>query len=868
MYKTRLTLYWQLLLIACPALAVLLLFLISTYCFFIPTVGKSFYSQKREMVKHLTQVMISSMESRNREVIEGRITLEEAQDRAKRRLRGLRYGSNSKDYYWIIDSNGKMIVHPYRTDLEGKELRDFADVTGYKLFAEMITLSEEKGGGYVEYYWQWMDDPSRTEKKISYVMAYKPWGWIIGTGVYVDDIERSLADLDRKVALTGVVISVLAGGLAFLLAWKAYSSARSSIRATEMLRQSEENVRVTLSSIGDAVIATDIDGRVTRINPAAETLTGWDAKEALGKHLPEVFHIVNAKTRQRCENPAEIVLRTNAKVGLANHTMLLSREGNEYQIADSGAPIRNNFGETIGVVLVFRNITEAYRLQEELRDSEERFRAIFDHANDAIMVLQGDTFVECNEMTLSMFGCSREQFVGSTPHRFSPPVQRDGKSSKDKAKMMIAQALQGKLHAFDWTHIRQDGSPFEVEVSLSSIVLHGEPHIVAMVRDVTERNMLEERLRQSEKMDAIGQLAGGVAHDFNNMLGGIMGAGEMLQAKLKDDPPAQKYIRLLLETAERAGELTGKLLAFSRKGLQANMPLDLHAAILDAVALLSSSVDKKVEIETRLNSPHSYIVGDPPQIQNIFLNLGINSAHAMPDGGKLEFTTRLRTITEADSSYSPELVPGSYIEAEVVDTGCGIAPSDLPHIFEPFFTTKTAGKGTGLGLAAVYGTVQRHHGYISVSSENRQGTTFIIGLPLYGGSAEKSVPSLHIRGEGRILLVDDEPVIRSTIAALLENLGYEMETAKDGREAMEILFRENGRMDLVILDMQMPNMNGRECFAAIRENWPEMKIIISSGYAENTEIDLLKLQGQCEFLRKPYRGADLSSLVAKVMKQL
>ncbi len=511
-------------------------------------------------------------------------------------------------------------------------------------------------------------------------------------------------------------------------------------RAELALRASEENLRITLESIGDAVVTTDASGRVTHMNRVAEILTGWPQGDAVGRLLPEVLRIIDAGTREPCGNPVERVLGSGQVSGLARRTALISRDGGERLIADSGAPIRNAAGAILGVVLVFRDVTREFAMQEQLQ--------------------------------------------------------------------------------------------------------------------------------QSQKMDAIGQLAGGVAHDFNNMLAGVIGGAEMLQRHLGDDAKSARLLDLILDSANRAADLTRKLLTFARKQGSGSTPVDVHVAVKDTIAILQDTVDRRIQITSDLSAAASLVIGDLTQLQSVFLNVGINATHAMPEGGLLAFRSR---VVELDATFCNAsgfaLRPGPYIEVEVRDTGCGIRPEHLPRIFEPFFTTKEQGKGTGLGLSAALGTIQQHRGAIQVYSEPGNGTCFRVLLPLTDEAAVTLPPAAPaVSGHGRILLVDDEPILRATGTAMLQSLGYEVLVAADGAEAVRVLRQCPEAIDLVILDMIMPVMGGRECFAVLRSIRPDLRIILASGFSRNDDVRELRQHGLAGFIQKPFRTTDLSHLLATVLQ--
>ncbi len=508
-------------------------------------------------------------------------------------------------------------------------------------------------------------------------------------------------------------------------------------KAELALKESEENLRVTLQSIGDAVIATDTEGKITGMNPIAEELTGWKTSDAQGHTLSEVFRIVNSLSRAKVESPARKVLETGEIALLAKHTVLISKTGKEYRIADSGAPIHSANGEIIGVVLVFRDVTEEYATQE--------------------------------------------------------------------------------------------------------------------------------KLMQSQKMDAIGQLAGGVAHDFNNMLGGILGAAELLSRKCESVPVTRKYIDIIINSSRHAADLTSKLLAFARKQPAASTPIEINCPIQDALALLERTIDRRIKINVSLTPGNYRIIGDHAQLQSACLNMFINAAHAMPDGGIISVSTRAIDLDEEYCATSTfDIQAGRYMELEIRDTGCGIQAENLQHIFEPFFTTRETGKGTGLGLAAVFGTVQQYKGAIEVHSTVNVGTAFRILLPLFEEQNTETIndTSQVITGRGKIMIVDDEPIMRITAEAILQELGYETITAENGREAIEKFKLSAERIDLVIIDMVMPEMNGRDCFCALKEIRPDLKAILSTGFARDEDISFMKNAGLKGFIQKPFTLATLSRIVS------
>ncbi len=393
-------------------------------------------------------------------------------------------------------------------------------------------------------------------------------------------------------------------------------------------------------------------------------------------------------------------------------------------------------------------------------------------------------------------------------------------------------------------------------------------HMLAdRIQMTKEKSELESQLHHAQRMEAIGTLAGGVAHDFNNMLGGILGATELLAFYLPDDAKAKQLHQTILDSAIRASDLTKQLLTFSRQSTKVSTAVNFHKIVQETVTLIKRTLDKRISLEINLSAERSIIVGDPSLLHNALLNLCINASQAMPEGGTLCLNTQETWLDEHFCNASSfELHPGRYIEVEVRDNGCGMPQENMGRIFEPFFTTKEKGKGTGLGLSSVYGTVQQHSGSITVYSEKGVGSVFQILLPLAEKAKICEMPEGEVkRGSGSILVVDDEEIMRSTAKAILEALGYEVILAEDGQVALELFSQEKDRIDLVLLDMIMPVMNGRECFERLKKQDPQVNVILSSGFSTEDDLQEMKKSGLKGFIHKPYLTSRLSQIVHEVL---
>jgi len=535
-------------------------------------------------------------------------------------------------------------------------------------------------------------------------------------------------------------------------------------------------------------------------------------------------------------------------------------------------PIVQN-GEVVGISVFGKDITERKKAEEFLRASEQKYRNIVDRAPMGIFRRDlAGTFVSSSPGLWKMFDCeTAEAFAEDYPSSARRWTRQDDHDA------FIARLLK---------HGRVEGYVNKVRLKTGAIRWHllfayldpGDPRffdgfsidVTQLKRAEAERTKMKEQLHQSQKMDAIGQLAGGIAHDFNNMLMGIIGAVELLIGDGGELTPEQraKYLNMILAAAGRAGDLTRKLLATSRKDENPFTPVDVCQVVKDTIALLERTLDKRITLNLDDRADHGWVVGNASMLGNIFMNMGINAGHAMPDGGVLTFTlTQVRLDESFCAGSTFDLIPGPYLQVEVNDTGSGMAETVRNRVFEPFFTTKLPGQGTGLGLSMAYGAVQDHGGAIHVYSEVGVGTAFHIYLPLSTALTLPNEPqALAVSGSGTILLVDDEEMIRVMTHAMLTQLGYTVLTAANGEEAVASFRTTHETLGLVILDMIMPVMSGRQAFSLMQAVDPGVPILLSSGFSKEEDLAEMTRAGLAGFLRKPYRINDLSLAVAQFLR--
>jgi|SRR5579871_2441263 len=645
-------------------------------------------------------------------------------------------------------------------------------------------------------------------------------------------------------------------------------------------------LRVTLNSIGDAVIATDAQGQVTFMNPVAETMTGWKQEEALGKNLTEVFVIRNEETRQEVESPAARVLREGVVVGLANHTVLLARDGSETPIDDTGAPIRDAQGNLIGVVLVFHDISERKRAEQALQESEARYhqlaeerayvmssaRCLLWHANihntDHPLYLHWDMFIPDLEaaqrflpLELQPGQLYKEAWYLSRP-----------KEDQDRCNLTAMEAVRaGRSYQQDFRCLAADGSLrwLHEDIHIETVEAGKQWRAVGVCTDVTERKRLEEQLLQAQKIESIGRLAGGVAHDFNNLLTVISGHTELAMEELGADASVLEHLRVIQQAEQRAADLTRQLLAFARKQVIAPQIINLNDLTRDMQKLLLRLLGENIELVTLLDPALGHVHVDPGQFEQILVNLAVNARDAMPEGGKLTLETTNITLDAEYAQQHPSVLPGAYVMLAVSDTGAGMEEAIQEHIFEPFFTTKEQGKGTGLGLATVYGIVKQSGGHIWLYSEIGRGSTFKIYLPRVN-ETERAAPlqeetSAHAPGAETILVVEDEPALRTLAATALQKRGYTVLEAAHGAQALQMAKDYPETIHLLVTDVIMPQMGGKELVTQLQSLRPDLKILYTSGYTDDAIVQHGMLEAGVAFLQKPFTPSQLIRKVREVM---
>jgi PAS domain S-box-containing protein len=488
-----------------------------------------------------------------------------------------------------------------------------------------------------------------------------------------------------------------------------------------------------------------------------------------------------------------------------------------------------------------------------------------DNLGDAVYCIEGDgSIVYVNDAACQMLGYSREELLGMHVYDIDADV------TAEAWPRIWALLRQLGKSTMEGQHRTKAGRLVPVEISGNILMFEGVEYSCAFARDISERKQLEQRLRQSEKMKAIGQLAGGIAHDFNNQLTGVSGYADLLSDRLDGDATAAQYVEQIQMAVRRAASLTHQLLTFARQENQISEVVDLNALAKEAIGILERSIDKKIVIVRNLDARQPAVFGDASRLQSAILNLALNARDAMPHGGRLSIKSET-VLLDADfcARQALPVEPGRYVMLEVRDDGEGMTREVLDRLYEPFFTTKEKGRGTGLGLAAVYGAVKSHRGTIEMRSEPAKGTVVRMYLPLHEGATKDAgadspaVPELP-RGL-RVMLVEDMEPLRAMVGAILKALGCEVFSFENGALATDYYATHFHSVDLVILDMRMPVMDGTETFHALRAINPAVKVLLASGHSVTGAAQALLESGAKGFVQKPYRR---QTLVEKIQEAL
>lgn len=631
-------------------------------------------------------------------------------------------------------------------------------------------------------------------------------------------------------------------------------------RAQELLRLQATAMRAAANGI----VITAPDGTIEWVNPAFSRMTGYSMEEAVGQN-PRILK----SGRHGHTFYSNLWSTISACKVWRGEVMNRRKDGTFYEEEIAITPVASNQGVITHYIAIKHDISDRKQAEESLRHAEEKYRRIFEEAMIGIFQSTPEgRFLMVNPVLAKMLHCESPEQVLNEVKDIAPLYGDPARRHEMQKQLEAAGAVHNMEHQFR----RIDGTELWVSVNLRCIYgADGKPaYYEGTAEDITERVVLQRQLQQAQKMEAIGRLAGGVAHDFNNLLGVINGYSEILKSRTDLDPVVIQPIEEICSAGEKAASLTQQLLAFSRKQIIQARVIDLNEVVTNLSKMLRRMIGDDVELTMRLSSHALPVKVDQGQIEQVLMNLAVNARDAMPKGGKLTIET---DICDLDDSYAirhKPVRPGRYVRLTIADTGCGMSQETMSHLFEPFFTTKELGRGTGLGLSIVYGIVKQSNGYIWAYSEPDRGSSFKIYLPLQTVEVDRVVDQSHaerLRGSENILLVEDDPSLRMMMAGFLKGLGYSVLEADNGEAALEAVKDAAHPVELLITDITMPKMSGRDLADLLVTKFPQVRVLYISGYTHDGAVQTRVLDTSEAFLQKPFALSELSRTIRELMEK-
>ena len=632
-----------------------------------------------------------------------------------------------------------------------------------------------------------------------------------------------------------------------------------------VLKEREQLFQTTLEKIDDAVITTDADMRVQFMNPAGEEFTGWRFAEAGGKLLYDILGLQDRETGKTVVLPEGGKHAASKKSkGTVLYT-IVSKTGEERSVQVSLTPFYDRVGNMLGRVIVLHDYTAREAAVSAIQQSEERYREFFQNnlAGDFISSAKGD-ILTCNLSFANILGFDTpEEVMKYNLSTFFPEYGRDGAFLK-----VLEREKRLTNHNLEFTG--RDSQPLFLTANIIPEFSNGGAleEIKWYIIDKTENRKIQEQLLQAQKMEGIGRLAGGIAHDFNNLLGAIIGYTDLLLDSLPENDPIRTDLESIRKAGRKAAALTRQLLAFSRRQVLQPKVIDINTLIIDLEKMLKRLLPENIKLLSVLDDHVGRIKVDPIQLEQVLINLAVNSRDAMPDGGKLTISSMNVNIKEEVSKEHFGIPRGAYVCIKVADTGEGFSEEMKSRIFEPFFTTKAPGEGTGLGLSTAYGIIKQSEGFIFLESELNQGSTFFIYLPRSEADITKTEdvpPVVHAKGTESILLVEDEEVFREMVNKALEKYGYNVLNAGNPGEALLICEQYANPIHLLITDVVMPHLSGIKLAERLLKIRPEMKVLYISGYFNSASAKQPEFGRDTSFLQKPFSPTDLEQMVRKIL---
>jgi PAS domain S-box-containing protein len=897
-----------------PLCLTFILFAVCMFLLFIPSLKKHLINQKKEMIHELNgsscSLTWSLLSGYNLMVLSGELTLEDAQARAIKRIRHLRYGPENEDYFVIIDKKNKVILHPSMPYLEGRDQTNVRDANGKYIYVAFVKAAQMKGSGYVDYLWQGKAYPLKKVPKIAYVKLFEPWGWVIGTSIYVDEIHSKIQVITQGVFKTFAGILSIVLILSVYISWQAMKIGKKGHQAEKAHRLDslrlkklrelnqmaeasledlvafslEEAIKLTRSRIGYLVFLND--------DETALTLHTWSKDSIMKCNVPDKERIYQMEqtglwgdaVRQR---RAVIIndyknMDSGQKKGYPKGHVKIIRHMN-IPVFDGGKIVavagvgnkKENYNKSdvrqLNLLMDgMWKIIHRKRSEVALRKSEERYRLLTENISDNIWTLQ------LSDMCLTYVSPSIEKIMGYKPEQILNLSFKDfmTQDSFKKLSMVVSEELKKenepgsdpkRSRVIPLEQVRKDGSLVWTEIT--TCFLRDEAgkadRILGVTRDITERRQMERKLQQSQKMEAIGTLAGGIAHDFNNILSSILGFTELAKMRCTNDPAMKEKLDKIFASGIRARDLVRHILVFSRQQEVHRESIFIVPLLKECMGFLRASIPRNIEIVQDCKADGCTVMADASQIHQIIMNLCTNAAHSMRGkNGLLEVRLKQVEIEGWEGLPAKGLKQGRYLKLTVADSGCGIPKQIVERIFEPFFTTKGCGEGTGMGLSIVHGIIKDMGGAICVYSEPGKGTAFQVFFPVHRCRATDMSPSVRFltKGTGRILLVDDEENIVISGRLILMTMGYDVVGVTCSLEALDLFKKEPDRFDLVLTDVTMPKMTGIALSKEVLKIRKDIPIVLMTGFSEGVTSQIENI-GAFGMVMKPVIARELAEVI-------
>jgi len=809
----------------------------------------------------------------------GELGREETINRVRSVIRMMTYNDRDGDNYVFMSSyEGIMLVQPFEPEKEMTDQLGLRDIHGVYIIRELIAAAKaHPEGSFVRYYYAGRPDPRDVQEKLAYVVGIPEIECYIGTGMYMARALHSRKELLAHIrnAYIGLLLAVLvpvAVSVTMIFGRNRQLMNEIDLRrkSEEELEASEKKYRSIFENAVEGIFQTSPEGVLINANPALARIAGYGSPREMIENIGDIsaaYADIGSRDEIRSLlDSGEYVKKREMRMKRKDGTLIWVSM-NCRSVNGDTAGLRHYEG-------TIEDITERKMAEELSRVSEEKFSKVFMMAPELITItrMSDEVTVDVNVAFEEITGMKREEVIGASSVDFGFWVD-PGDRTRMKNDLLSGRELTKPEVRF----LRKDGTERLGLYSARLITISETPHIIFIMQDITENRQLEEENRKlerqmyySQRMEAIGELAGGVAHDFNNILMGIQGNISMLLMELSAADPHRQRLAQMEEQVRRGANLTRQLLGFAREGKYEIRSLSVNDLLMKSVNFY---IETKREIATdiRLQKDLHPVEADAGQLEQAFLNILINAGQAMPTGGNLYILTENVVLAEPDPILS-EVSPGRYVKISIRDTGIGMTEEVLKRIFDPFFTTKAHEGGSGMGLASAYGIVRNHRGAIRAESRPGEGSTFSIYLPasdkaVDNGEGQAADPaSIPAQGRGTILLIDDEEQILDLCEEHLVSLGYTARKARTLEEAVAS-FKQPGRIDLVILDMILKGTSGSTVLRAIRDIDPDVAVILSSGYGLQGEVRSVMEMGCRGFIQKPYTIGDLSAIVQKVLAE-